>query len=154
MLETRKDLKERITAQDAQIADLEAEIVEAASKVEAAEAAAQVAATENAEQAETIATLEGERDELTAKVAEFESAAEADAETIVELEEAAEVTEQKVAEEAAEQLATVGHPPVEVDDASPDVGASADAIREEFAKMPAGEERSAFYAKHRDLLAR
>ena len=109
MLETRKGLKERITALEAQIA-LNSDDVEAASNATTeAEALAQKAIEEATEAKAELASVVAELEEATAGSAKLaEQLAEANA-SIAELQD----EDQRIAEAAVAELAAVGHEPVE-----------------------------------------
>jgi ATP-dependent protease ClpP protease subunit len=138
------------------------EVQEFQAKLETAESALQEAATsiEAANASKVVAeeaniALEAKVEELEAQVAslteESEVAAEASAEVIENLEEAVEVSKEVVDNRASEILAESGHPaPVAIDE---EEAKSSEDIMAEFAKMPAGPERSAFFQAHKDVLS-
>lgn len=146
MLETRKDLKERIEALEARSGELEDELTaateEAKSKSEELEAS-------NAARDEAIANLNDQAEALAeaeAKVAELEADNAA-------LSEKLDDEAPRIAEAAAAQLAEAGHEPLAVTDETV-TAITPEQVREQFDAMPAGEERSAFYQKHRSVLAK
>jgi len=140
----------------------ENQVLEFQDRIDTAEAALQEAATsiEAHRNAKIVAeeanlTLENKVEELEAQVAslteESAVAAEASAEVIENLEEESEISKAKIDAKASEILAESGHPePVAIDE---EEAKSSEDIKAEFAKMPAGKERSAFFQAHKDVLS-
>lgn len=98
--------------------------------------------------AEVNATLQTELSEAQATITELQAKVEQSTEVVAELEQTAVVTEEKVAEKAAELLASTGHPaPVAVAEAAIEIS-----LRDQYAKLTDPSERSAFRKANWDKL--
>jgi chromosome segregation ATPase len=139
----QSEAKSRIAALESDLQGAEAELEKAGQVI--------------AEKDQTIIERDQAIAEQTAKIAELEASFEAAEKSleeseakIVALNEEVEQERASVASKVSEELAAVGQPePVVSNDES---GEDAESIRNQFASMPAGKERSAFYQKHRSIL--
>ena len=116
MLETRKELKELIAAKGAEIEAITADLAEAEAAAIAAREDSEARVIMVVEAKAEIERLTAENVQLAADLAEARETIDATTAENEELQEAAVVTDDKVAVAAAAELAAAGHEPVEVVD--------------------------------------
>ena len=128
-------------------AKIEAEIVENDSLRADLEAAnKQIEELQNL--TEVNMTLQAELAEAQSSITELQGKFKESSESVAELESAALVTEQKVADKASELLASTGHPePIAVADSATEIS-----LREQYEKISDPKERSAFRKANWDNL--
>lgn len=138
MFETRKDFKDRIEVLEAEVSKLE-----------------QRNETLTAERDEARQNA-SDHSEMLAELNETQEALDAEKEAHQATRNELEAEQEKTSPEAINALVTAelskaGHPPIE--EPAAEVEEKTDEkIREEFAAMPHGPERSEFFAKHRAAL--
>jgi ATP-dependent Clp endopeptidase proteolytic subunit ClpP len=132
-----------------QVAELEAQIVENETlRAELTDAQAKI--TELSGYSEIIAQKDVEISDISARLATADTLANAQAQTIADLTEKAETTDEKVSLKAAELLAATGHP-TPVDLAAPN---ATDPVALYLAAVESGDTklRSEIFAKHKDAI--
>lgn len=142
MFKTSSQLRAELETAQSQIASLEAESVEQVAQIESLTSDLATARESLASVGEELTQAQADLEAANAQVADLEaSLAEQTAATEQAVESAGAI--------AAAEVAAAGHPPIDIEAAE---ATDADAIRKQFASLPAGEERSKFYQKHRGVL--